>query len=160
VTQGVGTVFETAYFSASPSALVYRTSSSIRDYVMTWFDRQGKPAGTAGGPESIGGLHVSPDGALVAYRKNSFSTDGGDLWLLDLKRDVSTRFTLGPRQSAAPVFSTAGSQIIFATQTEEVYDLYRKPTDGSKEEELLLKSNENKKPLSWSRDGRFLIYGV
>jgi Tol biopolymer transport system component/predicted Ser/Thr protein kinase len=160
VTQGAGTVFETGYFSASPNALVYRTSSSIRDYGMTWFDRQGKPAGQAGEPESIAGIHVSPDGTLVAYRRNSYNSDGGDLWLLDLKRDVSTRFTLGPRQSAAPVFSPDGSQIIFATQNEEVYDLYRKPTDGSKEEELLLKSNENKRPLSWSRDGRFLIYGV
>jgi Tol biopolymer transport system component len=37
-------------------------------------------------------------------------------------------------------------------------DLYQKPADGSGEERLLLKSEEDKAPTSWSRDGRFLLY--
>jgi Tol biopolymer transport system component len=39
-----------------------------------------------------------------------------------------------------------------------VYDLYQKLASSAKDEELLLKSGENKYPASWSRDGRFLLY--
>src|SRR4029077_12474460 len=38
--------------------------------------------------------------------------------------------------------------------------LYRKPADGSRAEQLLLRSNEDKRGFSWSRDGRFLAYGT
>ena len=36
--------------------------------------------------------------------------------------------------------------------------LYQKPATGSGEERLLLKSEEEKYPTSWSRDGSFLLY--
>jgi Tol biopolymer transport system component len=39
-----------------------------------------------------------------------------------------------------------------------VYNLYQKPTSGAKDEELLLKSDGNKTPTSWSHDGQFLLY--
>jgi Tol biopolymer transport system component len=37
-------------------------------------------------------------------------------------------------------------------------DLYEKNADGTGEERLLLKSDEDKEPTSWSRDGRYLLY--
>jgi Tol biopolymer transport system component len=80
--------------------------------------------------------------------------------MLDLKRNVSTRFTFGQGWSEFPVFSPDGKEVIFASKRDQFWDLYRKPTNGAHEEELLLKSNENKRPLSWSSDGRFLIYGT
>src|SRR5207249_1753347 len=130
--------FETGYFSAVENALVYRTSGSIRDYLLTWFDRQGRPIGTAGEPGAIGGAGLSPDGTLVAYRKDSFNSAGGDVWILDLKRDVSTRFTFDPGQSAFTAFSPDGTEVVFASQRDQFWDLYRKPTNGAREEELLL----------------------
>ena len=37
-------------------------------------------------------------------------------------------------------------------------DLYLKSADGSGEERLVLKSEADKRPTSWSKDGRFLLY--
>jgi len=37
-------------------------------------------------------------------------------------------------------------------------DLYVKPADGSGEEKLLLKTNEQKYVDSWTPDGRFLLF--
>src|SRR5262249_5279337 len=47
---------------------------------------------------------------------------------------------------------------IFSSNRDGLFNLYRKPANGAKEEEVLLRSNENKAAMSWSRDGRFLLY--
>src|SRR5262249_14438402 len=39
-----------------------------------------------------------------------------------------------------------------------VDDLYQKPSNGASDERLLLKSEAQKIPTSWSNDGRFLLY--
>jgi Tol biopolymer transport system component len=160
VVRGVGSVYQTGFFSAAGNALLYRTSASIRDYQLTWFDRQGKAAGTVGEPGSIAQVRISPDGTHVAYRKDSRNLAGQDLWLLDMSRGTSARFTFGPGNSALPLWSPDGSELIFSSDREGVYNLYRKPANGAREEEVLLRSNLNKGATSWSRDGKFLLYST
>jgi Tol biopolymer transport system component len=160
VAERVGSVYETAYFSASPASVVYRTSNSIRSYQLTWFDTQGRPTGTVGEPGSISNLRLSPDGTRVVYRKDSPNLTDQDLWLLDLARGTNTRFTFGPGIAEVPVWSPDGSEIVFSSNREGVFNLYRKPANGAKEEELLLRTKENKAAWGWSRDGRFLLYST
>jgi Tol biopolymer transport system component len=158
--RGVGSVYQTGFFSAAGNALLYRTSASVRDYQLTWFDREGKTAGTVGEPGSIAQVRVSLDGTHVAYRKDSRNLVGQDLWLLDLNRGTSARFTFGPGNSGLPLWSPDGSELIFSSDREGVFNLYRKPANGAREEEVLLRSNLNKWALSWSRDGKFLLYSA
>jgi eukaryotic-like serine/threonine-protein kinase len=160
VAEGVGSVYETGYFSAAPGALVYRASRAIRDYQLTWFDPQGKSTGTAGEPGSIAAPRFSPDGSRVAFRKTAANLADQDIWVLDLKRDTSTRFTFGPRVNMEPAWSPDGSEIVFASDRDGVLNLYRKPSNGATEEQLLLRSDLNKIPQSWSSDGRFLLYAA
>ena len=160
VVERVATDFETAHFSPSSNTLVYRTSASGRDYQLTWVDSQGKVTGVAGDPGPIFEPQLSPDGTRVAYRKESPNRTDADIWLLDVARGVSTRFTFGPRFAFSAVWSPDGSEIVFASNRDGAYNLYRKPANGARDEELLLKTNENKRPMSWSHDGRFLLYSV
>jgi serine/threonine protein kinase len=160
VVRGVGSAYQTGLFSASGNALAYRTSASIRDYQLTWFDRRGNPGGTAGEPGNIAQIRLSPDGTRVSYRKTSSNLIESDLWLLDLSRDNGTRFTFGPSNAEYALWSPDGTELVFSSDREGVFNLYRKPANGSREEELLLKSNLNKRALSWSRDGKFLLYAT
>ena len=160
IAEGLGSVYETGYFSASGNALVYRTSRAIRDYQLAWFDPQGKAMGPAGEPGTIAAPRFSPDGSRVAYRKTAANLADQDIWVLDLKRDTSTRFTFGPRMNTEPQWSPDGSEIVFASDRDGVFNLYRKPSSGATEEQLLLRSDLNKRPESWSADGRFLLYGA
>jgi eukaryotic-like serine/threonine-protein kinase len=160
IAEGLGTVYETGYFSASGNALVYRTSRATRDYQLTWFDPQGKPMGTAREPGTIASPRFSPDGSRVAYRKTAANLADEDIWVLDLKRDTSTRFTFGPRMNIEPQWSPDGSEIVFTSDRDGIFNLYRKPSNGATEEQLLLRSDLNKRPESWSADGRFLLYAT
>jgi Tol biopolymer transport system component len=118
-----------------------------------WFDRQGNSLAMEGAPTvNPEGLAFSPDRARVAVSTSS------DIWLLDLARNTNTRFTFGQGSNTTPVWSPDGSRIAFASNRNGAYDLHQKLTSGVKDEELLLKSGDNKLPTSWSRDGRFLLY--
>jgi Tol biopolymer transport system component len=158
VAERVGVVFETAYFSAAPNAIVYRASNATRLFQLTWFNSQGKPVGEVGEPGSIFNIRLSPDGTRVVYRKDSANLADQDLWLLDLTRGTNTRFTFGPGFAELPVWSPDSSEIVFSSNREGVFNLYRKPANGAKEEELLLRTKDHKAAWGWSRDGRFLLY--
>jgi eukaryotic-like serine/threonine-protein kinase len=160
VADRVGSAFETGHFSVTPTVLVYRGQDSAPDFQLTWFDTQGKVVGKVGDPGGMLTPRLSPNGSLVAFEKFPANMFNGDVWLLDLKRSSSTRFTFGPGSSQYPVWSPDGSEIVFASNRDGVLNLYRKPVDGSRAEQLLLRTGDDKQAFDWSRDGRFLLYGA
>jgi eukaryotic-like serine/threonine-protein kinase len=160
VAEQVGAAFETGHFSASPNVLVYRVQNPPTKFQMTWFDAQGKEGEKVGDAGGIATPRLSPDGSRVAFEKYESNMFNGDIWLLDLKRDSSTRFTFGPGSTLVPLWSPDGSEIVFASNRDGVYNLYRKPVDGARAEQLLLRTKDDKRALSWSRDGRFLLYAA
>jgi Tol biopolymer transport system component/predicted Ser/Thr protein kinase len=137
--------------------LVYRTGSSGAFYQLTWLDRQGHVIGTVGEPARYNDAVLSPDGTRVAVSRQGPNADS-DLWLLDLGRNIPSRFTSDPSPDRYPVWSPGGDRIVFASLRNGHLDLYWKPSDGSRSEELLFASEDDKVPTSWSRDGRFLLY--
>jgi Tol biopolymer transport system component len=160
VAEQLGSYRAASFFSVSTNGvLVYRTGSG-GDSQLTRFDRQGKVLGTAGERGLYDSLALSPDGTRVAVERLDPQNGKEALWLVDLSRGTSTRFTFGSSGVANAIWSPDGNRIIFASspETTGVFDLYQKPSSGAEEEELLLKSGESKFPSSLSRDGRFLLY--
>ncbi len=160
VAEQLGSYREASFFSASTNGvLVYRTGSGGESQ-LTRFDRQGKVLGTVGERGLYDTLALSPDGTRVAVERRDPQNGKDALWLVDLSRGTSTRFTFGFGVVNDAIWSPEGSRIIFGSspETSGVYDLYQKPSSGAKDEELLLKSGESKFPSSLSRDGRFLLY--
>ena len=147
-------------FSVSKNNVLVFHQSADLDQQPTWYDRAGKVLGTVGEPGDHVGMALSPDGARLAVTNGKFPANP-KLWLLDLSRGGAiTRFTSGSAKHSSPVWSPDGRSIIFGSDREGSINLYRKPADGVKEEELLLKSSEDKFATSWSPDGRFLLYTV
>jgi TolB protein len=58
-----------------------------------------------------------------------------------------------------PVWSPDGKWIAYSSTRNNRFGIYRKPSDGSGAEELLLEGGTNQlEPDSWSRDAKYLIY--
>jgi eukaryotic-like serine/threonine-protein kinase len=157
VTDHVGFFYSFGFFSASTNGvLVYRTGGGGISRLIS-FDREGKALGTQGEPGNYYGLALSPDGTRAAVSRID---QNGSLWLVDLLRGTSTRFTFGASDAVFGTWSPDGGRIIFASSRGGIYDLYQKQAGDVEDEELLLKSSDSKFPTSWSRDGRFLLYMV
>jgi eukaryotic-like serine/threonine-protein kinase len=161
VAEQVGFFLDFGFFSASTNGvLAYRSGSSGGTSQITWFDQQGKTLGTVGEQGYNAALSLSPDGTRAAVSRRDSPSASAAIWLVDLSRGTSIRFTFGSFYAADPLWSPDGSQIIFSSNHGGGFDLYRKPSSGVKDEELLLKSDEDKAPTSWSHDGRFLLYDL
>ena len=147
------------YFSTSSTGvLAYRGGSGFSGGILqlTWFDRRGKALSSALDPGNYNLPVLSPDGTRAAYRADQGGNQ--DLWILDIARGVSTRFTFDPAADSAPVWSPDGSRIAFASDRDGTGNLYLKVANGAGSEELLFKSKELKTPTDWSHDGRFLMF--
>jgi eukaryotic-like serine/threonine-protein kinase len=143
-------------FSVSDTgALVYRGGAGPQT-MLTWFDQQGNPAGTLGDPGEYVFPAISPDGARVAVAMGAQASR--DLWIVDVARGSSTRFTFDPGRDDTPAWSPDGKNVAFASNRDGQMNLYIKPADGSGEEKLLLKTDEYKIVQQWTKDGRFVLF--
>jgi serine/threonine protein kinase len=141
-------------FSVSDTgALVYRAGAGSK-LVTSWFDQNGKPSGTLGEPGEYANPAISPDGTRVAVAAGTLGSR--DIWILDVARNSSTRFTFDPANDDDPVWSPDGKNIVFSSNRKGETRLYIKPSDGSGEERLL--TDQPGVPTSWSKDGRFLLF--
>jgi len=152
-----GNIWRAAFDAAGPSLLTYATGGLVPAQAV-WYDRSGKELGPAGDKQvNLNSLRLSPDGTRLATDAGEFN---GDVWVSDLSRKVNTRLTFGPGASNTPVWSPDGRWIAFAG-TRGPNGIYRKLSNGSGEEEALLKGDgQNRVPLDWSSDGKYLLVGV
>jgi len=101
-------------------------------------------------------MGLAPDEKRLAIEV--FDKGAGDLWLLDIARNTTTRFTFNPAWDFAPVWSPDSNQIVFSSTRDGLPNLYVKPASGGSDEELLLKTGTTKTPTDWSADGKFILY--
>jgi eukaryotic-like serine/threonine-protein kinase len=158
VVQQVGAWVASAFFSASDRVFVYKPTGASQQARFQWWDRVGIFDITPEQPISVRSLALSPDGKRAAVVRQETGSQTGDIWTWDTARANFARLTFDPRRAAFPVWSPDGSQIAFASSREGPWNLYRKPSTESREDELLLKSSQDKTPTSMSPDGRFLLY--
>ena len=165
VVDGVGSGPHVGFFrfsGSSDDSLTVQAATTLPSSQLTWFDRNGRQAGVVGQPGYISSFSISPDGKKVASTRFSSSDRfvGSDIWLQDVERGAESRFTL-KGVNFAPVWSPDGSSIAYsrganasgAVQSE----VYQKHTNGTGQEELLAHADTRLTPVSWSRDGRFVI---
>jgi eukaryotic-like serine/threonine-protein kinase len=146
-----------ADFSASDNGtVVYRSGFTARRRLV-WVDRSGKTVGDADQPAVYRDSALSPDGHTLAMTIDDPRSGNRDIWLRDLERSVTSRFTFDPAEDSNAVFSPDGRTIVFSsTRAGGSPDLYEKSTSGSGQATLLLKAGETLLAQEWSRDGRWL----
>ena len=151
--------FAYAVFSASHQGLLaYQKGSGGGQSQLTWLDRTGRPAGAVGAVGYLTTPRLSHDGRRVAVGILDARAGFGDIWIHDLARNTSTRFTFDPAGENSPHWSPDDSRIVFSSTRKGAGDLYVKNSAGTANEEPLLVSTALKVPQDWSRDGRTILY--
>ena len=152
---------ERATFSATGGGLLLaqsRTGAAVSQ--LTWFDRSGKSLGTIGDPEQYGNVSISPDGKYLAIDETDTSSQNTDVWTIDIASGAKRRLTFDPSIDALPVMNPAGNDMVFLTNRNLHFEIFRKAINGSDEETPLLTGAPDKYPNDWSRDGKALLYNV
>jgi Tol biopolymer transport system component len=137
--------------------LVYQAGGAGNKAQLTWFDRDGKQLGTLGGPGGVSGPALSPDVKRVVA-SISGPTGKASLWMLDVARGISSRFTFTDSSDAWAVWSPDGKEVAYSSNRAGRLEIYLKPASGVEGEQPIVTGEGESMPTDWSRDGRFLAY--
>jgi serine/threonine protein kinase/Tol biopolymer transport system component len=162
VFSGPGFGGRSAFAVSQNGVLVYRTGGPAANRRFVWFDRTGRQVTSAG----EAGLYtanfdLSPDGKRIAVARLNQATSQYDIWLLDWARDASTRFTFDPSVSfnGNVVWSPDGLRIAFTSNRKGNRDIFARTTGGAGED-TLRDSSDDEWIEDWSKDGRYIAYGM
>jgi len=148
-----------AQFSVSQTGiLAYR--AGISPSKITWFGRDGKEIGQLEQMMvGLGRFRISPEGARVAIGISDKRTGTGDIWVFDLRRQVSTRLHSDTVHEFMPVWTPDGTKLLYGSDRRgapDIYEITTGETPGS--EKVLLEQDGLQQPEDISRDGRFVAY--
>jgi dipeptidyl aminopeptidase/acylaminoacyl peptidase len=151
-----------AFSGSSSGVIAYEAGDDIwTSSRLLWFDRSGKQIGSIGDEADYRQVELSWKGdrqiaGIVEPRNNTIN-----LWLFDLSRRLPERFTSSPGNKSVAVWSPDDTRIAFGVGgADDDRGVYEKSTDLLGDAERFTGFPESAANLSsWSRDGRFLIYG-
>jgi eukaryotic-like serine/threonine-protein kinase len=158
VVQKIGFGGATAHFSVTAGGvLAYRTGHGTGTRI-AWVDRGGKVLNAiAEQADQLVSVSLSPDEKQVAILRGDPARGLGDIWLLDLRRNIETRLTTGQAVrfgDYGPVWSPDGRQLAYASGN----GIYIKDSGGAMDGRLVKDLGHPVNVTDWTRDGRFLIY--
>jgi Tol biopolymer transport system component len=125
---------------------------------LVWVDRAGKKLSTVGDLADLGNLELSPDGKQVAVAVLNEKTGTRDLWLYDIATGTRARLDENVADENWLIWSPDGRRVIFNSQSTRGLNLYQTTSRAGERQELLLADEDGKWPVSWSADGRFILY--
>src|SRR5262249_32546764 len=148
-----------AFSLSTTGTLAYGLTRSGGGMVqLNWVDRAGKLLQNVAPLANYRGIDLSRDGLRIAAHHHE-RTLQGDLWITELARGTTSRFTFDASQeNSSPVWSPDGKFVAFGSLRQSKWGLYRKPTDNAGVEERLLESDDTLLPESWAPDGQSIVF--
>ena len=145
------------YSASQNGVLAYQSGAGDEgNFRLVWRDREGNELDTLGEPGNIGEVHLVPGGELAAVQIEEMSAGSGDVWVVDLRRDLFTRFTFEPGYELGLTPTPDGKAIFFSLQKNGVYALVKKEIGGSGDGEVVYESTTEMYPSSVSPDATTL----
>ena len=144
-----------AAFSVSTTGVLAFQPNSDLTTQFAWFDRKGNLLEKIGRPGSYRYPALSPDGKRLVY----LNIGDGNLWILDMSRQIPSKFTTSPGLKGSPVWSLDGVTILYRTSPQNGVPggIFEKSASGAGEEKLFYNAAVNG-PSQISPDGKWLLF--
>ena len=150
-----------AYWASEAGLLSYFNSDGGLRRRIAWVGKDGKALGDALVEADVSSPVLSPDAQRIAVSRVTQATgrNNADIWVWDMTRKTMTRLTTHESSENYPVWSPDGAMLAFSSDREAgVSQIFRRSSSGTGADERLTDGPNNKEPLHWSRDGRYLLY--
>jgi Tol biopolymer transport system component len=128
---------------------------------LTWFDRTGHKLAVVGNLADYGDLELSPSGDRVGVAVLADINRGTrSIWLMDATSGAHTVVTADASDSNWMLWSSDGRRVMFNSGRNGGLDLFQTAvgTTSSPPVDPVLVDSDAKWPVSWSPDGRYLLY--
>jgi len=146
------------FTEVAADALAFR-SDPPRLRRLAIMDRSGRKLSEIGAPQPyVERIALSPDGRRAAACLLNRQRGQSELSVLDLERGTAARSGSGVEEEIYPVWSPDGERFLLGWDREGPYDLVVRRPDGAAADEIVLRSEFDKTPEDWSRDGRFILF--
>ena len=148
---------EGATFAVSDRGdLIHLTGDPRRmDARIVWVDRSGRVEPVSLPAQDFVNVRMSPDNRRAAFNARG-ATD--DITIFDFARGSVTALTSNTTGSQAPVWSPDGRRIAYRGTRKGYRNIWVKPVDGTGDEVQLTRGEYVQTPMSWSPDGKYLLY--
>ncbi|HET9385673.1 MAG TPA: hypothetical protein VFO67_11035, partial [Gemmatimonadales bacterium] len=145
------------YRSAGGQGLVGPQSEGA-NWQLRWIGREGQDLERAGPYGPYRGFELSPDGKRIAVHRHELT--GGDIVVLEPRGAVLNLTVDAARHNSMPIWSPDGTRVVYASLQKGKWGLYETLSNGAGTEQLLYESDLPKAPMSWSPDGKRLVFWV
>ena len=146
----------------TPSAtgmLAFQTGASARvGRLILWTDIENNAQEVLGEPGQVFHPSISPDGTRAMVEVREASTEGTDLWLIDLTTGLRTRFTFAPGDETGACWSHDGQYVYYVSAEDAVFKIMQQPVEGQGGAAILLESDRGLSTFDVSPDDQFLLF--
>ena len=140
-----------AGFAISPNGtIVYRTDA-LKDVELVFSDEGGAEEPAIDSTGRYVGAVVSPDSRRIAVIRE------GDVWIYDRQRKFFARLTHTEQREIDLAWTPDSREVIYGRDVPQ-YDIFKRVVDGSRPEELVVTSTNDKESGSVTPDGKTLLY--
>ena len=155
-------VYWGAFAVALNGTVIYSATAEAAQSMLTWYDPTGKELGRVGESGVQANPTLSPDGNRVTVDITDLKANNTDVWIDELNKGTSTRFTFDPAEETDGVWSRDGKMIAYRTVANGS-GVNLKNASGLEPEKILVKVKDAMKavdnadsydliPNSWSLD--------
>ena len=144
------------YAVSDEGVLVHLPGDAHRmDTRLVWVDRAGRIEPIPTPAQDIANPTVAPVGRRAAFNVHGATNE---IAIADFERGTITGLTSNSNGSQSPVWSPDGLRIAYRGTRKGFRNVWVKPVDGTSDEQQLTRGDHVQTPLSWSPDGKLLMY--